>query len=42
LRASIANALGKPDWRQGRPEIPGGREVAKEIVETAYANQRRS
>src|SRR3989449_6183228 len=42
LRAAIATALGKPDWRRGRPEIPGGREVAKEIVETAYANQRRS
>src|SRR5881394_380968 len=42
LRASIATALGKQDWRRGRPGIPGGREVAKEIVETAYANQRRS
>lgn len=42
LRASIASALGKPDWRRGAPGIPGGRDVAKEIVETAYANQRRS
>jgi predicted dehydrogenase len=41
LRSSIATALGKPDWRKGGP-IPGGRDVAKEIVETAYANQRRS
>src|SRR5216110_3402581 len=40
LRASIGQALGKPDWRRGTPGIPGGREVAKEIVETAYANQR--
>src|SRR5881296_1930468 len=31
LRAYIANALGKPDWRQGAP-IPGGRDVAKEII----------
>ncbi len=42
LRASIASALGKPDWRRGAPGIPGGREVAKEIVETSYANQRQS
>src|SRR5216117_2257141 len=42
LRAAIAGALGKPDWRRGAPGIPGGRDVAKEIVETSYANQRRS
>jgi len=42
LRASIATALGKPDWRRGVPGIPGGREVAKEIIETSYANQRAS
>src|ERR1043166_5042354 len=29
LRASIANALGNPDWRKGGPGVPGGREVAK-------------
>src|SRR6266513_2120822 len=40
LRASIATALGKPDWRRGAPGIPGGREVAREIIETAYAGQR--
>ncbi|MEO8428580.1 MAG: Gfo/Idh/MocA family oxidoreductase [Verrucomicrobiota bacterium] len=40
LRVSIASALGKPDWRRGAPGIPGGREVAKEIIETAYANRR--
>jgi predicted dehydrogenase len=40
LRASIATALGKPDWRRGEPGIPGGREVAREIIETSYANQR--
>ena len=40
LRASIAEALGKPDWRRGAPGIPGGREVAKEVIETFYASQR--
>ena len=40
LRASMATAMGKPDWRRGRPGIPGGREVAKELIETVYANQR--
>ncbi len=42
LRASIANAMGKPDWRRGRSGIPGGRDVAKELVETFYASQRSS
>ena len=41
-RASIAEALGKPDWRRGAPGIPGGRDVAKEIIETCYAKQRAS
>jgi len=42
LRAAIGNALGKPDWRRGAPGIPGGRDVAKEIIETSYTNQRAS
>src|SRR5687768_3182459 len=42
LRASIARFLGQPDWRSGRPGIPGGREVAREIVETYYGRQRPS
>jgi hypothetical protein len=42
LRASIAEALGKPDWRRRAPGIPGGRDVAKEVIETFYASQRRS
>jgi hypothetical protein len=42
LRAAIGSALGKPDWRRGAPGIPGGRDVAKEIIETTYANQRAS
>src|SRR5262245_60028425 len=39
LRSAIASALGKPDWRRGAPGIPGGRDVAKEIIETSYAKQ---
>lgn len=42
LRSAIAKALAKPDWRRGAPGIPGGRDVAKEIIETAYAAQKRS
>ena len=42
LRSSIAEALGKPNWRRGAPGIPGGRDVAKEIVETVYARRRQS
>lgn len=41
-RSAIAEALGKPDWRRGRPGIPGGRDVAKEIVETVYARLRQT
>ena len=40
LRSDIANALGKPDWRRNSPGIPGGRDVAKEVIETVYANKR--
>src|SRR2546428_6988959 len=40
LRSEIAAALGKPDWRRGAPGIAGGRDVAKEIIELYYANQR--
>jgi hypothetical protein len=42
LRAAIGTALGIPDWRRGAPGIPGGRDVAKEIIETTYANKRTS
>lgn len=41
LRSDIAKALNQPDWRRGQPGIHGGRDVAKEIIETAYAQQRR-
>jgi predicted dehydrogenase len=40
LRSAIAGATGNADWRRGAPGIPGGREVAKEIIETVYARQR--
>src|SRR6266850_481508 len=42
LRSSIAQALGKPDWQRGAPGIPGGRDVAKEIIEISYSNERRT
>src|SRR6266536_2355846 len=42
MRASIGRALGKPDWRRDAPGIPGGRDVAKDIIETSYASQRAS
>jgi hypothetical protein len=42
LRAAIGKTLGKPDWRKGETGISGGRDVAKEIIETYYANQRAS
>lgn len=42
LRASIGKTLRKPNWRQGAPGIPGGRDVAKEVAETYYANRRAS
>ena len=40
LRADLAAALGKPDWKRGAPGIPGGREVAKDYIEAFYATQR--
>lgn len=42
IRSSIARTLSKPDWRKTAGGTPGGRDVAKEIVETVYANQRSS
>jgi hypothetical protein len=40
LRSGIAAAIGQTDWRAGTRGIPGGRVVAKEMVETYYANRR--
>lgn len=39
VRRTIAAGLGKPQWRQGNNGVPGGREVAREIVELYYANK---
>ena len=43
LLNDMRNALGKQDWRTGTDGIiPGGRDVAKDFVETYYATQRPS
>jgi predicted dehydrogenase len=39
LRKSIAQAIGKPDWRAGQA-IPGGLDAGAEMVDLYYANQR--
>ena len=39
LLKEIRSALGRPEWNS-EGAIPGGREVAKDIVETCYAAQR--
>src|SRR5512133_3350519 len=41
LLNSIRRTIGKPDWRAGGDNaIPGGREPAKDIIDTYYASQR--
>jgi predicted dehydrogenase len=40
MRSSIARALGKPDWGRAAGGCPGGRDVAKEIVESIYTRDR--
>jgi hypothetical protein len=42
IRDGIRKVLEKPTWKEGINGIPGGREVAKEVVETYYANKRSS
>jgi len=42
LRSDIAKAINRPQWRSDKPWIPGGREVAKEIIGASYAGQGRS
>jgi len=39
LRRAIAEGLGRPQWREGMVGIPGGREVAREVVELYYASK---
>ena len=40
LLNGIRRVLGKPEWSAGAGRIPGGREVAKNIVETYYGANR--
>ncbi len=40
VTAGIRTFLGKPDWGAGRPGIPGGRDLAKEVIESYYAQFR--
>ena len=40
IRNTIRRLIEKPNWREGSDNVPGGREVGKEIVETYYAKQR--
>jgi hypothetical protein len=41
LLNKLRKTVGKTDWRAGTEgEIPGGRDLAKDFVETYYANQR--
>ncbi|MCX8155809.1 MAG: Gfo/Idh/MocA family oxidoreductase [Verrucomicrobiae bacterium] len=40
IRSAVAEAIGQPQWRKERPGIPGGREVAKVMIEGAYARVR--
>jgi hypothetical protein len=42
VRKTIANGLGKPEWRAGAGGVPGGREVGREMVELYYAGKRAS
>ena len=40
LRDDIRKALDKPAWKEGVNGIPGGRDVAKEVIELYYAGKR--
>src|SRR3954451_6660320 len=40
IRDTIRRLIGEPNWREGSPHVPGGRDVGKEVVETYYARQR--
>jgi len=40
LRRALAAALGQPDWRRSFGGCPGGRGVAREVVELYYASKR--
>jgi predicted dehydrogenase len=40
IRNTIRRLIGEPNWREGFPHVPGGRDVGKEVIETYYAKQR--
>jgi len=42
LRSEIASFLGKSNWRRESAGIPGGREVAKDVIETYYADTKKT
>jgi hypothetical protein len=42
VRKTIANCLGKPDWRASAGGVPGGRDVGREMIELYYAGKRPS
>jgi hypothetical protein len=39
-KVALANFMGKPDWHKGEPGLPGGRDVAKEVTDWYYAQER--
>jgi predicted dehydrogenase len=41
LRSELASFLTNPGWRRNNGGIPGGREVARDVIQTYYANARR-
>lgn len=42
IRDRIREDLGNPSWGQGLPGIPGGRDVAREYIDSFYARHRPS
>src|SRR5262249_9597868 len=40
IRNTIRRLLENPTWRENSTQVPGGRDVGKEIVETYYAKKR--
>jgi hypothetical protein len=40
IRKGLAEGLGQPDWGKSAGGVPGGREVAREVVDLFYANKR--
>jgi len=40
IRNTIRRLIQNPTWREGSNNVPGGRDVGKEVVESYYAKQR--